>query len=55
MQVNGYINATLKNGSNIDGQIFSIGLDGFMIDDNITGDIFQVSNEEIDTINQYND
>ena len=55
MKVNAYINATLKNGINIDGQIDSITENGFMIDDNITGDIFLVNNDEIETINEYID
>jgi len=53
LQVNAYINATLTNGCNIDGQIFSIDTNSFMIDDNITGDIFSVNNNEIETINEY--
>ena len=53
LQVNAYINATLTNGCNIDGQIESINTNGFMIDDNISGDIFQVNNEEIETVNEY--
>ena len=53
LQVNAYINATLTNGANIDGQIDSISEKGFMIDDNISGDIFLVNNEEIVTINEY--
>lgn len=53
LQVNAYINATLTNGKNIDGQIDSISEKGFMIDDNISGDIFMVNNEEIAIINEY--
>ena len=52
--VNAYINATLQNGTNIDGQLFSIvNSDSFFIDDNITGDIFLVDYTEIETINEY--
>ena len=53
LQVNAYINATLTNGCNIDGQIDAISENGFMIDDNITGDIFFVNFAEVETLNEY--
>lgn len=48
-----YINAALKNGTIIDGDIEAITEDGFLIDDNLSGDIMEIKNEEIDTINEY--
>lgn len=48
-----YINATLKNGTIIDGDIEVIYEDGFLIDDNITGNIMEIKNDEIETINEY--
>lgn len=48
-----YINATLKNGNNIDGDIVTITEDGFLIDDNITGDVMEIKNDEIEAINEY--
>jgi len=50
-----YINATLKGGNIIDGDIEAIYPDGFLIDDNITGDIMEIKNNEIETINEYAD
>ena len=48
-----YINATLKNGCIIDGDVDAVFEDSFMIDDNVTGDIIVVYNEEIGTVNEY--
>lgn len=53
LSINGYINATLHCEAYIDGQIEAIYNDGFLIDDNITGDVFVVKYEEIKKINKY--
>lgn len=53
LQVNSYINAILTNGYNIDGIIDSVNSDSFMIDDDISGDIFIVNFQEIKQINEY--
>lgn len=48
-----FIRATLKNGNDISGDIEAITKDGFLIDDNITGDIMEIKNDEIKIINEY--
>lgn len=53
LQVNSYINATLNNGYNIDGIIDSVNNDSFMIDDDISGDIFIVNFQEVKQVNEY--
>ena len=53
LQVNAYINATLTNGYTVSGQVDFVGGNSFMIDDNTSGDIFQVDFTELDIINEY--
>lgn len=45
-----FIRATLKNGHNIAGDIEAITKDGYLIDDNVTGDIMEIKNDEIETM-----
>lgn len=53
IQINDYVSATLNNGTHIDGTIYSVDSEGFMIDDNISGDIFYVAYAEIKKTNEH--